>query len=83
MMRPAAMFRTLADARRLQIAHLRLASDRSPDEVAQELQASRHEASGTPRELQRAGLAVKRTIATAHIRIAVAEMLEVASSDER
>jgi membrane protein DedA with SNARE-associated domain/DNA-binding transcriptional ArsR family regulator len=88
--RTAAMFQALGDARRLQVARLLLAGDHSPEEVADELQMSRLEALYALRELQRAGLAVvdetdasqRYALASDHVRIALAEMLEAPPDEE-
>jgi hypothetical protein len=84
--RAAAMFRTLGDPRHLQVAQLLLAADRSPEEVAGDLQVSAGEALRALRALQTAGLAAtsqtaageRYAIASDGVRIAVAEMLEQA-----
>lgn len=88
--RVAAMFGTLGDARRLQVAQLLLAGDRSPEQVVHELEVSSAEAVHALGELQMAGLVVVREtatgelygIATDHVRIAVEEMLEQARQDK-
>jgi membrane protein DedA with SNARE-associated domain/DNA-binding transcriptional ArsR family regulator len=88
--RAAEMFRALGDPRRLEVARLLLASDHSPEEVADELQVSRHEAVYALRELERAGLAVadetdagqRYTLASDHVRIALAEILEAPPDEE-
>lgn len=91
MVRAAAMFGALGDARRLHVARLLLTEDRSLDEVAGELQLSPLEAAYALRELQTAGLAAVReteegrryAIASDHVRIAIAELLEQAPRDHR
>jgi membrane-associated protein len=88
--RVAAMFRTLGHPRQLRVAQLLLAGDRSPEEVAGELQLPAPEAVYTLKELEIAGVAVVRetaageryAIASDHIRIAVAEMLDQAEPGE-
>jgi membrane protein DedA with SNARE-associated domain len=88
--RAAAMFRTLGDARWLRMAQLLLAGDHSPEEVAGELQVSAYEAVHGLKELQMARLAVIRetpegeryAIASDRVRLAVAEMLDQARPDD-
>jgi DNA-binding transcriptional ArsR family regulator len=85
MVRAAAMFRALGDARRLQVVRLLLTADRPLEEVAGELHLSQPEAAYALQELQTAGLVVVRetgegqryAITSDHVRLAVAEILEL------
>jgi membrane-associated protein len=85
MVRAAAMFRALGDARRLQVVRLLLVADRPLEEVAGELHLSQPEAAYALQELRTAGLVVVRetgegqryAISSDHARLAVAEILEL------
>jgi DNA-binding transcriptional ArsR family regulator len=85
MVRAAAMFQALGDARRLQVVRLLLKADRPLEEVAGELQLSQLEATHALQQLQAAGLVVVRetgqgrryAITSDHARLAVAEILEL------
>ncbi|HSP08793.1 MAG TPA: VTT domain-containing protein [Candidatus Dormibacteraeota bacterium] len=89
--RAAEMFRALGDARRLELARLLLTGDRSLDQVTSELHVSRLEAAYSFRELQVAGLVLVRetdagqlyAIASDHVRIAIAQLLEQAPPGDR
>ncbi|MDQ6772044.1 MAG: VTT domain-containing protein [Candidatus Dormibacteraeota bacterium] len=81
--RAAQMFRALGDDKRLQLARLLLSGDQSLDEITGELKMSPLEAAYGLRELQTAGVVLVReteaaqrySLASDHVRIAVAELL--------
>ena len=85
LVRPAAMFRALGDARRLQVVRLLLTTDPSLEEVAGELHVSQPEAAHALQELQAAGLVAVRdtgeskryALTSDHARLAVTEILEL------
>jgi membrane-associated protein len=85
MVRAAAMFRALGDARRLQVVRLLLTADGSLEDVAAELHLSQLEAAYALQELQTAGLVMARAtgegeryfITSDHARLAIAEILEL------